>query len=376
MPRDNILIVSDSENDADMLYAVGEFFSDPFIYLRVRGRGYAVFNETDLDRARRGLKGCRAVSMSACYREAKSSGIESPDLADAVRSLMRRHRVKKVVVPQRFPLGMARRLRELGIKLKLRPGELFPERQIKSPLEVKRISAALMMAEVGLAEGIQAIKTARVARNGRLLYRNLPLTSERLRMVIDVAMLQAGGHCANTIVSSGRQACDPHERGHGVLKANQPIVIDVFPRSQKTGYFGDITRTIVKGRASEAVRRLYQTVLQGQKLAIDLLKPRALASDVHRAVAQFFFNEGYRAVKSRTGQQGFFHGLGHGIGLNIHEAPRIAPASAERLRAGHVVAIEPGLYYRGLGGVRLEDVVLVTGNGPKNLTKFEKVLEV
>src|SRR5687767_4861117 len=114
------------------------------------------------------------------------------------------------------------------------------------------------------------------------MYRNNPLTSEKLRGIINTAIVQAGGLAANTIVAGGTQACDPHERGHGKLRANEPIIIDVFPRSQKTGYFGDITRTVVKGRASEAVRKMYHTVTRGQELAFEKMEAGTPASEVHK----------------------------------------------------------------------------------------------
>ena len=172
------------------------------------------------------------------------------------------------------------------------------------------------------------------------------------------------------------QAADPHEEGHGVLRAREPIVLDVFPRSQKTGYFGDITRTVVRGRASDGVRRIYHTVAQAQELAIQRLRKNSRGADLHQAVQEFFEASGYRTVRKKQTFQGFFHGTGHGIGLDLHEAPRLSAASNDVLCAGHVVTVEPGLYYAEIGGVRLEDVLLVTGNGAKNLTKFEKCLEI
>jgi Xaa-Pro aminopeptidase len=188
--------------------------------------------------------------------------------------------------------------------------------------------------------------------------------------------VQAGGIASHTIVAGGEQACDPHEPGHGVLRARQPIIIDVFPRSQKTGYFGDITRTVMKGRASEAVRKLYDTVQRGQQIGFAAMRQNAATADVHKQVQEFFQSEGYKTGQHNGRMQGFFHGTGHGVGMEIHEAPRVGPNSKEKLLAGHVVTVEPGLYYSGLGGVRLEDMAFVTTNGPRNLTKFEKVLEV
>ncbi|MBU6400908.1 MAG: M24 family metallopeptidase, partial [Verrucomicrobia bacterium] len=284
--------------------------------------------------------------------------------------------LKKILVPPNFPLALARELRRLRIKVKVKADGFFPERQLKSAEEIRKISAALVMAEVGLAEGVQALKNARIGKGGRLLYHNAPLTSEKLRAIIDVAVLQAGGLARHTIVAGGQQACQPHEAGHGQLYARQPIILDVFPRSQRTGYFGDITRTVVKGRASEPVRRLYHTVAQAQELAFDRMRARVPAGAAHRAVQDFFNAAGYRTRRQNGSMQGFFHGTGHGLGLEIHEAPRVGPWSEDVLRAGHVVTVEPGLYYPGLGGVRIEDTVLVTAGAPRNLTKFEKVLEV
>ena len=179
----------------------------------------------------------------------------------------------------------------------------------------------------------------------------------------------------HTIVAGGKQGCDPHERGYGVLRANEPIILDVFPRSQKTGYFGDITRTVVKGQASETIRKMYQTVGHGQEMPFRN-SSQASGAEIHRAIQDYFEKEGYKTGKLNGRMQGFFHGTGHGLGLEIHEAPRIGSSSNDILKAGHVVTVEPGLYYPDIGGVRLEDVAHVTPTGMRNLTKFEKVLEV
>jgi Xaa-Pro aminopeptidase len=297
-------------------------------------------------------------------------------MARVVSTFLRERRLRKVLVPSNFPLGLARELRDLKIKVKVKEGTFFPERELKTAEEVKKISAALMMAEVGLAEGIQALKTAKVAKHGRLMYHHLPLTAEKLRSIIDIAVIQAGGIASHTIVASGKQGCDPHERGFGPLRANQPIILDVFPRSQKTGYFGDITRTVVKGRAAEGVRKLYHAVARAQDLAFDLITGDKPGVEIHQAVEQLFAAQGYKTSKRKGRMEGFFHGTGHGLGLEVHEATRLSPTSSDILKPGHIVTVEPGLYYPGLGGIRLEDVVLVTTTKPRNLTKFEKVLEV
>lgn len=376
MSRRNLLMIADSERDADMLHAAGMFVADPFIFARLRDRDHLVMSDLEVGRARREASHCRIWPLSRFLRALRADGVKNPTLADVVRLFLRQQGVKKVTVPEQFPAGLAARLKRLKVKLKVHEGSFFPARAIKCAEEVKRISGALTMAEVGLAEGIQALKSAKVGKNRRLFYRGVPLTSEKLRSIIDTAIVQAGGLPRNTIVAGGRQSCDPHEPGHGPLSANESIVLDVFPRSQKTGYFGDLTRTVVKGRASEALRRLYHTVARGQEIGFHLLMDKAVGSDVHGGIQKFFQDAGYRTGRRRGGMEGFFHSTGHGVGLELHEAPRLGANSGDIVRAGHVVTIEPGLYYPGIGGVRLEDMALVTANSARNLTKFEKVLEV
>jgi len=372
---ETLLIVADSERDANMLYATGLFAPDPFIYLGFGRRPLIVLSDLEIDRARRQAPHCRAASLSEYQRKLRRDGVKSPRFAHVIREILRENKIRRAIVPDNFPLGLAKDLKKLGIKLKPRAC-FFPKREIKTANEVRKISAALMMAEVGMAEGMEVLRRSKIGRNRNLIYHGLPLTSEKLRAVIDCAVLQACGLAANTIVAGGRQACDPHERGFGRLRANEPIIIDIFPRSQKTGYFGDITRTVVRGRANEAVKKLYDTVFHGQKIAIQKVRAGTPTAEIHQCVQQFFKQCGYKTGRSNGRMEGFFHGTGHGLGLEIHEAPRMGATSTGNLKSGHVVTVEPGLYYPEIGGVRLEDVALVTGNGAKNLTRFEKTLEI
>jgi Xaa-Pro aminopeptidase len=373
---ENLLIVADSEHDANMLYAVGMFVPDPFIYLRIRNRACVVMSDLEIDRARHQASHCQVLSLSDCQRRIRRNGSKRAGAAEVVRFILREKRATSVLVPGNFPLALAIELRRLGVRVRPKPGSFFPGRELKSSAEVKKISAALMMAEVGMAEGIQALKSAKIGKDRCLMYHGAPLTSEKLRAVIDTAILQTCGVANHTIVAGGRQGCDPHEPGHGPLRANEPLILDIFPRSQKTGYFGDITRTVVRGRASEAVRKLYDTVLRAQTLALKKVRTNVPTAEVHKVAQDFFKSAGYGTGRRAGRMQGFFHGTGHGLGLEIHEAPRLGTNSQGVLQAGHVVTVEPGLYYPELGGVRLEDVALVTKHSPRNLTRFEKVLEI
>ena len=372
---ETLLMVADSERNANMLYTTGLFVPDPFIFLNFGRRPLIVLSDLEIDRARKQAPHCRVVSLSAYQQKLRRGGVKFPGFAHVVREILRENKTRRATVPDDFPLGLARDLKQLGVKLKPRTN-FFPRREFKSADEVRKISAALMMAEVGMAEGMQALRLAKIGKRRQLIYRGSPLTSERLRAVIDCAILQACGLAANTIVAGGKQGCDPHERGYGPLRAHEPIILDIFPRSQKTGYFGDITRTVVRGRASEAVKKLYDTVFHGQKIALQKVSAGTSTTEIHQCVLQFFTQRGYHTGRRNGRMEGFFHGTGHGLGLEIHEAPRIGATSRGRLKAGQVVTVEPGLYYPETGGVRLEDVALVTTNGAKNLTRFEKSLEI
>jgi Xaa-Pro aminopeptidase len=188
-------------------------------------------------------------------------------------------------------------------------------------------------------------------------------------------MMAQGWVPSHTIIASGNQCCDPHHEGSGPIKAHTSIIFDIFPRSQKTGYFGDLSRTVVRGRASDRLKAAYAAVEQGQEIAFRLIRNGANGQQIHEDIHRLFEEKGFRTGKTGGRMQGFFHGTGHGLGLDIHEQPRIAHVSAP-LQTGHVVTVEPGLYYWGLGGVRLEDVVVVTATGNRNLTRYPKVLEI
>src|SRR5581483_7139532 len=224
---ETLLIVADSDRDANMLYATGIGVPDPFIFLQIAGRPFIVMSDLEIDRAKKKTP-CRVLSLSEYQRKVRARGSKRPDFAHVIHEILREKKINRVIAPDNFPLGLARELKKLGIKIKPR-GNFFPEREFKSADEVRKISAALTMAEVGMDEAMQVLRRSKIGRNHKLIYHGLPLTSERLRAVIDCAILRAGGLAANTIVAGGKQACDPHEGGYGPLRANELIIIDIFP---------------------------------------------------------------------------------------------------------------------------------------------------
>jgi Xaa-Pro aminopeptidase len=314
------------------------------------------------------------LSLSRYQKQLRDEGLKRPGFADVICRVFRERRIRNACVPQNFPHGVAVDLQRRKIRVKPLP-EVFPQREFKSPAEVTKISDALRKSEVGMEAALRVLRASKI-RGRSLLYQGTPLTSERLRAAIDKAIIDKGGLASHTIVAGGEQGCDPHDSGHGPLHANEPIILDIFPRSQSTGYFGDLTRTVVRGRASEPVRKLYATVQGAQKRAFQSMRPGVPTMEIHKTVQEFFQKEGYKTGKKNGRMQGFFHGTGHGLGLEIHEQPRMGPNSPGKLKAGQVITVEPGLYYPGVGGVRLEDVALLTAKGNRNLTRCPQALEI
>jgi Xaa-Pro aminopeptidase len=367
------LIVAASENDPDMLYATRFFAPDAFIFLEERGKRTLVLSDLEIDRARKTAEADEFVSYTALEREVQGNQRKAPAYQKVLSHFLRKRGVRSGVVPANFPLGFAEELQAAKIRLRTTNGLFWPEREAKTDEELKLMRRALQITEVGMARGIEVLKASKPGPGKKLSWSGKTLTSEVLRAEIDSAVLRAGGLPANTIVAGGDQACDPHERGSGPLKADSLIILDIFPRDAKSGYFGDMTRTVLRGRASDRQRELWETVREGQELALRKMKPGVDGLNVHNEVKQFFTDRGF-PTEVRDGRQvGFFHGTGHGLGLEIHEHPRFQKTV---FKPGQVLTVEPGLYYPGLGGVRIEDVAVVTKSGNRILSRFEKRLEI
>jgi Xaa-Pro aminopeptidase len=220
-----------------------------------------------------------------------------------------------------------------------------------------------------------ALSACAIGRDGWLKCHGRRFTAEDLRAAVNTRILAEGCLPSHTICAPGDQAVDPHEEGHGPIRAHTPVVMDIFPRSERTGYYGDLTRTVVRGRASEALKAVYALVHEGVRLGHRRVRPGASGVEIHQEIQALFESRGYRTGLVGGRMQGFFHGTGHGLGLQIHEPPSISVRGTV-LRRGHVVTVEPGLYYLGLGGVRIEDIAHVTVTGSVNMTRVPKVLEV
>jgi Xaa-Pro aminopeptidase len=370
------VIYSASESDANMLWATRFFAPDPFIFIARRGKRYLVMNDLEIDRAKSQARVAKVLSYSSYQKKVQARGTPFPTPAQVLVEVLKDLGIGSIEVPTGFPVGLADQLRKMRIRIAPVADPFWPDRQFKTPEEIRFISDSLRAAERGMIAGIEAIRRTDIRKDGYLYLDGTRFTSEILKRIINTEIMSQGYVPSHTIAASGDQCVDPHNQGSGPIRANTSIIMDIFPRSQRTGYFGDITRTVVRGKASERLKHAYHCVAKGQEIGFRKIKDGASAYDIHYEIVNYFTREGFPTGLQNGRMQGFFHGTGHGLGLDIHEAPSFGQRSKNPLRDRNVVTVEPGLYYAGLGGVRLEDVVLVTETGCRNLVKIPKILEV
>ncbi|MDD9999399.1 MAG: M24 family metallopeptidase, partial [Rhodospirillaceae bacterium] len=287
-----VLLIADSERDADMLYAAGMFVPDPFTFLQVNGRSTIMMSDLEIDRAREQSKVDEVVSLTSYSDRAKKSGNADPGLVDAVVELLREREVKRCSVPNSFPLGYADKLRDRGFAVESKEDPFWDQRPVKTDDEIAAISNASRHTEDALRMAFDILADAAV-KDGLLRGPEGPLTSEYLRKRIHVYLLERDCIAQHTIIAGGVQGCDPHNGGSGPLRAGEPIIFDLFPKSTKTGYYADITRTVAKGPASDTFRRLYDTVLEGQEIALSRVRAGVDGRDIHGEVERLFESRGY-----------------------------------------------------------------------------------
>ncbi|HSN04223.1 MAG TPA: Xaa-Pro peptidase family protein [Nitrospira sp.] len=368
------LFIAASEGDSNLYYATRFVAPDPFIYMEVKGERLLVMSDLEMDRARTQASVDRVLSYSELEKQAKAQGVKEPGTVDIVNVVLREAKIRQLLVPANFPFIHATRLQELGYSMKPKRDPFYERRVIKTAEEVRHIETSQRATEDAVAAAHATLKQAEI-RGEELWLDGEPLTSERIKKLINVKLMERDCVAQHTIVAGGEQACDPHHEGSGPLPAHRSIIFDVFPRSASSRYFADMSRTVIRGTASPELKRLYQTVKDAQEEAITKIKDGADGMKIHQGICTRFEKAGYKTGMVDGRMQGYFHGTGHGVGLDIHEAPRIS-RTGSLLQEGHVVTVEPGLYYPGLGAVRIEDMVLVTKDGCRNLTNFPKVFEL
>ncbi len=372
MPKP-LLMVSESMHNADMYYATHFLAVDPFIYLRVphEGKDILVVSQMEYERARK----------ESMVTEIRSSLDYGSDLKteELITKILREGHINAIEVPRDFPLFTAEELRKNGIEVVPVEEEpiLTKEREIKDEQEISYMKKAQRATEHAMGTAIAAIKKSSVMNdNDSLLENGEVLTSEKIKAYVEHALVDSGCTCdgGEPIVACGKRAADPHFTGTGSLLADEPIVIDIFPRLKRERYYADMTRTVVKGEPGKAIKEMYEAVLAAQDAALARVKEGVTCKTLHNLVCDVFEDSGYGPTTRRS-QNGFIHSTGHGGGLDLHETPRVADNDYE-LQKGNVITIDPGLNDPEVGAVSLEDIVLVLKNGCENLTRFEKNLMI
>jgi Xaa-Pro aminopeptidase len=369
---DGYLVDAASDN-SDQFYLSGFDAPDPFLTL-YDGNDVRLLFARSLEYAR-AVEESDATTVQRYVDFDHQSKIEEygqREAVDRVRAeFLRAHGVDSVAVPPRFPLRTADGLREQGIDvLADEDGTITEIRATKTDAEIEHVRTAQKANEAAMERAEHLISEATVDGEGRLRYDGEVLTSERVKEGIEVTLLRHGCALDETIVACGRDAADPHDRGSGPLVAGEPIIVDIFPQDKSTKYHADMTRTFCRGEPDDTIREWYDLTQRAKEAALDAVEPGVTGEAVHDAVCDVYEDAGLPTLRSdERAETGFIHSTGHGVGLDVHELPRVGPGG-EKLQPGHVVTVEPGLYDPDVGGVRIEDFVVVTEDGSENLTDY------
>ena len=386
---ESMLLYSDSAKNANMYYLTGFLAPDPFIFVKkVDEDPLIVVSQMEFSRAKKEsfVKDVRPNMEYDFVKIIKSSSDPKVGGMKFIANVARKEigSRKPIFVPPNFPVMLGDVLRNEGLKIRPTFDVVEKARETKEPLEVELISSVQRVVEEATSNAVEFIAKAEIARDGTLFYREggkkRKLTAGKVRSVFDHTFADKG--CVaeeETIIACGPRSADPHYAGasNDVLKANQPIVLDIFPRSVKKRYVSDMTRTVVKGRATKAAKKMFETVFEVRGAVLDAVRASVPGNRMQELCYKVFDKAGYQTI--RGGKQitkGYVHGLGHGVGLEVHEGPGMGEFSKSPLEEHNVVTVEPGLYDPEIGGMRIEDVVEVTKKGCVDLTKMDICLEV
>lgn len=358
------LLYCASSVNADIRWLSRFSAGDPFVCLRVGKKITGVVALLEVNRAREEGAFHAVLNLTEILADLRK---RKPDagIADVIVKVACDAGVTMLRVPDDFSAGLLERIRALGAKVEIAPAPFFPERVIKDDSEVAELRKANKASVAGF-KAVEAVLKASVIKKGFVHFEGKVLTSERLHLAVNQAVLTVGAsNVEGPICAAGLQAVDCHNHGSGPIKANELIVVDIYPRLSSSGYCGDMTRTYLKGKASPEQRKLVAAVKKAYDIGMKSVKPGVTGAEIHKKVADFFEESGYKKGVEGAYFTGFFHGLGHGVGLQVHEEPSVSPrgSGTNPLKAGMAITIEPGLYYPGIGACRIEDSVLVTKTG-------------
>jgi len=376
----DVLIIGDTFRSPELRHEVPLGVPDPFVYLERDGARHVYVGSMEVDRIR-GARGdltvhpLEEVGIDELY--AHDLGWLEIRLEWAARACAHAG-LTRAAVPQTFPAGHLDRLRRAGIELTVDQALFDERRRIKAGPELDGIRRAQLAAEAGLTTGVALMRQAENG-DGVLWLDGEPLTVERIKAAMRLVFAEHGCSAEEFIVAPGPQGAVGHEMGHGPIRFGEPVMFDLWPRDDASSCFADMTRTIVVGPVSDEVAGWHRVTKEALGAATALIRAGVDCRSVFDAACEVYEAAGYDTQRTKTAgevlRHGFFHGLGHGVGLEVHEGPYMGLLPGGELVAGDVVTIEPGCYDPAVGGVRLEDLVLVTDDGCEVLTRFPYDLE-
>jgi Xaa-Pro aminopeptidase len=369
-------LIDDDASDSDQRYVSGFTAPDPYQTLVTHDGVHLLVSGLEYGRASADASADSVTRRAAYdYQRLVADHGQYEGKIRMLAAFLEDHDVGSVAVPRNFPTGTADGLREHGLAVTVEPEGIVTDiRATKTEWEVAQIRASQRANEAAMATAEELIATADV-EDGVLVHDGDPLTSEQVKEEIEVTLLRHGCALDETIVACGADGADPHDRGSGPLEADELIVVDIFPRDKETGYFADMTRTFARGDPGDEARRRYDVTRTAYEAALETVAAGVTGAEVHDVACDVIEDAGYATLRSDPNTEtGFIHSTGHGVGLDIHEEPSVSPAGGE-LEPGHVISIEPGIYDPAVGGVRIEDLVVVTEDGYENLTDYRIGLE-
>jgi Xaa-Pro aminopeptidase len=370
----DVLIYADSIRSAEMRHEVPLGVPDAILYAERNGTRSVVASSFELGRINAVAPDIEALPFEEFgIDELYAQGMSREEIElEVVLRAARRFGIEDAVVPGTFPLEVADKLRENGVRVRADRAHFVQRRRVKNEAELAGIRRAQRAAEAGMDAARELLRSAE-RQNGGLLLDGEQLTCERIKLAVEQAFTANGAFADEFIVSHGPQTAVGHDMGSGPIAPDEPVCLDLFPRDRESGCFADMTRVFVVGTPSDELREWHTLCKEALDRSVAAVKPGVPGSELHKISCDIFEQHGYPTLLSKEAgevlQDGFYHSLGHGVGLEVHEEPSLGRAPGE-LVAGDVIAVEPGLYRHGYGGCRLEDLVLVTESGPEVLTDY------
>jgi Xaa-Pro aminopeptidase len=376
---DAVLIYGDSFRSADLRHAVPLGVPDPFLYAETNGARHVFSNSMEATRLRE--LGLFEVHVSEDFGidELIEAGLDRREIqAQLLLRSVESLGPKRFSVPDTFPVWLADRLRADGVELEVDQDLFDDRRRVKTESQLAGLRRAQVAAEAAMDTCRDLLRRAEIVGDG-LLLDGEQLTVERVKAAMNATFVAHDTTTDEFIVGPGAQGAVGHDMGSGPIPAGVPVIVDIWPRDNASAVYTDMTRTFVVGEVADDVREWHRLVKEALDRSIEAIRPGVEGRAVFDITCDLFEAAGEPTQRTKPAGEpladGFFHGLGHGVGLEVHEAPGLGQISDKTLVAGDVVTVEPGLYRAGYGGVRLEDIVLVTDDGAEVVTSYPYDLE-